>query len=306
MVGPKGAKGLCPKHYQAERLHSTAPPCSVDGCEKRSQTRGMCPMHYQRARLRGDVGGAEAERQRNVGVCSVEGCGQPMRKRGWCASHYAQWYKATRAKPFVEKRERNAGECSVEGCDQPSQTRGWCGSHYSQWYRSGQVRPFLYKWAAERKCLVCGKTDWPGNGRRYCSSACQQMYRRMTGRAPAINIRPTDHTTTCQQCDSLIDLNQTGKAGRRKRSDTLVCDPCRRAKSTRHGISVSVLYRRDGDKCGICSERIDMTLTAPHLFRASVDHVIPYARGGPHSLENTQLAHLWCNQVKHTREGFVI
>lgn len=239
-------------------------------------------------------------------TCSVEECAgliTPKSARGLCPLHYGRLLRLGSVDLPPKMQDR---PCSVDGCDTAARKRGWCAAHYSQWQREGVVRPFRYKWAAERLCLVCGKTEWEGKGRKFCSGACQQMHQRMIGRAPAVRVRPMSHAVTCRRCDSLIDLNETGNAGRRRRSDTLVCDPCRRAKWTRHGISVSVLHRRDGDRCGICSERIDMALTAPHLFRASVDHVIPYALGGPHTLDNAQLAHLWCNQVKHTREGFRI
>jgi len=49
-----------------------------------------------------------------------------------------------------------------------------------------------------------------------------------------------------------------------------------------------------------------MTLVYPDLFRASVDHIVPYAIGGSHEPDNLQLAHLWCNLVKSKRADFTI
>lgn len=37
--------------------------------------------------------------------------------------------------------------------------------------------------------------------------------------------------------------------------------------------------------------------------RAAVDHIVPLSLGGAHSLENVQLAHLFCNMRKGNRYG---
>lgn len=52
-----------------------------------------------------------------------------------------------------------------------------------------------------------------------------------------------------------------------------------------------VLYRRDNGVCGICHKRV-------RSEDASVDHIVPLARGGEHSYRNTQLAHRRCNARK--------
>jgi hypothetical protein len=97
-----------------------------------------------------------------------------------------------------------------------------------------------------------------------------------------------------------------GGKGKQKRSVlTMMCTDCQAARHLRHKMSVSVLAKRDGIGCGICQEPIDMTLRKPSLFGPSVDHVLPWARGGTHDPENLQLAHLWCNQVKQAQLNFV-
>lgn len=51
LVGKKGAKGQCPKHYR-----ESLPPCKIDGCKKKSYTSSslMCSMHYTRWKRTGD------------------------------------------------------------------------------------------------------------------------------------------------------------------------------------------------------------------------------------------------------------
>lgn len=56
------------------------------------------------------------------------------------------------------------------------------------------------------------------------------------------------------------------------------------------------------DVCALCGQPVDKTLKFPHPMSASVDHIIPIAKGGhPSALDNLQLTHLICNQVKSSK-----
>jgi 5-methylcytosine-specific restriction endonuclease McrA len=61
------------------------------------------------------------------------------------------------------------------------------------------------------------------------------------------------------------------------------------------------VYERDKWMCGICNEPVDKALKFPDVMSASLDHIIPMAKGGPHSYENTQCAHFICNSIKSDR-----
>lgn len=57
-----------------------------------------------------------------------------------------------------------------------------------------------------------------------------------------------------------------------------------------------------GDTCALCGAPVDFSLRFPHPLSATVDHIIPVSKGGhPSALENLQLAHLICNQVKSSK-----
>lgn len=54
--------------------------------------------------------------------------------------------------------------------------------------------------------------------------------------------------------------------------------------------------------CAICGQPVDKRLKFPHPMSATIDHIIPIAKGGhPASMDNLQLAHLIYNQVKSSR-----
>jgi 5-methylcytosine-specific restriction endonuclease McrA len=72
----------------------------------------------------------------------------------------------------------------------------------------------------------------------------------------------------------------------------------RRARKRRAGtieaIDRDYVYKRDRGICSICGGKVrkkDM----------SMDHIIPLAQGGAHSLTNVTLVHLQCNTRKRTR-----
>ena len=51
--------------------------------------------------------------------------------------------------------------------------------------------------------------------------------------------------------------------------------------------------------CALCGKPVDFSLKWPDPMSATIDHIIPVARGGsPDAIENMQLAHLCCNISK--------
>lgn len=65
-------------------------------------------------------------------------------------------------------------------------------------------------------------------------------------------------------------------------------------------INEKVVYLRDGWICQHCKKRVDKRLKHPNPMCASLDHIIPLTKGGSHTYDNVQLAHLQCNVNKHT------
>jgi hypothetical protein len=173
--------------------------------------------------------------------------------------------------------------------------RGWCATHYANWYRTGEdPKPLGYRWGNPELCRVCGSP--PGYGmRHFCSGACAFLWRKYRGKVPSHRL--------CVSCGIKIDLTKRGKGGQRVKATIKLCRRCKQDKR-KHGFSVTQLAERDGTDCGICGEAVDMTIRRRDpdgLMCASVDHIIPRARGGTNDPSNLQLAHLLCNHRKSDR-----
>ena len=60
------------------------------------------------------------------------------------------------------------------------------------------------------------------------------------------------------------------------------------------------VYERDGWVCGLCDLPIDSSLTWPHKWSASLDHVVPQSHMliPDHSASNLRAVHLQCNSMR--------
>lgn len=58
------------------------------------------------------------------------------------------------------------------------------------------------------------------------------------------------------------------------------------------------LFERDGGRCGICGELVDMSISPLEPNGPTIDHIRPKCRSGSNAWVNLQLAHERCNQKK--------
>lgn len=66
-------------------------------------------------------------------------------------------------------------------------------------------------------------------------------------------------------------------------------------------VSRSEVLRRDDWVCQLCYRPCDLTAVVPHPEAATLDHIVPLARGGMHTMGNLQTAHFMCNARKGDR-----
>jgi 5-methylcytosine-specific restriction endonuclease McrA len=61
------------------------------------------------------------------------------------------------------------------------------------------------------------------------------------------------------------------------------------------------IIAKDEPPCHLCGESIDYSLPHSHPRSFQVDHVLPRARGGSDTLDNSAASHRSCNRSKSDR-----
>lgn len=165
------------------------------------------------------------------------------------------------ARVFVRRRGGGGGGPAKPGGEVP---RAYCGGECR---RTGEA----LRLAALRPPRTCGDCAAPiGRSVTYCDTC-----------------RATRHAANRQRRKELerrLGLRQ-GQNNDRQRAKHygVEYEPIRRRR----------VYDRDGWCCGIiCRQPVDPALRYPDPMSASLDHVVPLSRGGPHTYANVQLAHL--------------
>jgi 5-methylcytosine-specific restriction endonuclease McrA len=164
-------------------------------------------------------------------------------------------------------------------------------------------------------CCECGGPV-PVGRRRYCSAVCGES----AARAVLLGRLADEFTRPCLGCgDQVRGVNRCEpcrlewrrvqrKADKRKARIAGTLPSGNHRGRARHygvayvpGITRRAVCERDGWVCGICGGPVDPDLKFPDVMSASLDHVIPMARGGGHVWGNVQCAHFLCNSIKSDR-----
>lgn len=177
-------------------------------------------------------------------------------------------------------------------------------------------------------CPWCGGswTAFGGRAKRqtYCSPKCRGLASRTVVSTPI-------HWTQCDQCDRWFAARLGAKrcseqcrasasrtaqqqwADKRDNSERIMrlyrmaiqeLD-IPRASMWRRTLT-DHLARRDGDRCGICNQWVDLDLPSGPRGNPdgpSIDHVVPVSQGGTDDLANLRLTHWACNNKRGNRGG---
>lgn len=164
--------------------------------------------------------------------------------------------------------------------------------------------------SSSAECGRCGATIARGAPGRWCSAACAPFEGTRVCALDGCGIvfRPSRAIDTC--CSELHGKAQYNRMSRADgRQSNPPWDDRRRANwKRRYALTRGAedaetfdyleVFERDDWVCGICDQAVDSDRSWPDPMSPSLDHIIPVARGGSHTRENGQLAHLRCNTRK--------
>jgi HNH endonuclease len=156
--------------------------------------------------------------------------------------------------------------CTLSDCNHLHRARGLCSTHYNQQFQPDQHPPVL------TACVVCGVLVLRAvdTARRHvCSVGCR---RALTFGASGVSNY----------------LWSTDAVSRARRVGAQIVDTFTREQ----------VFERDAWTCYLCNTVLDPEAPLFDPLSPTVDHVIPLAQGGDHSLANARTACLHCNSVK--------
>ncbi len=129
---------------------------------------------------------------------------------------------------------------------------------------------------------------------RFCSKSCARRSQIASGGHPFLEPGPILTDDERRERSFL-----KGERARRKRRARL-------AEVESEPYTLKQIAERDGYRCGLCGEEVDMTLKHPHPESASVDHILPLSLPGATDLKtNVRLAHLGENLARGNRVDWV-
>jgi 5-methylcytosine-specific restriction endonuclease McrA len=236
-----------------------------------------------------------------------KGCRQPLPDAVRLACRYycdSECKKAGRGSKSVVAD----GTCRIckAAIDPRSNYRNFCSVECrGKWdYKTGQLKAIADLERFTRQCIQCGNDYFSkASGAKYCGTACLKAKRQAGKRIPLL---------FCARCGDMFKQEH----GLQKYCSTTCCNGQRKKNyrmrqraRTQHlpGMTgrkawpMHELAERDGFKCGICHETVDMSLYRSKTYNPmspTVDHIIPLSKFGPNEWSNIQLAHHICNSRK--------
>ena len=213
-------------------------------------------------------------------TCRWPECDRPAKSYGFCPRDYQRGKtEGNYVDPWTTwkpKKPRYA-ECRWPECSiKEIKGRGLCRDHYRRAGIVGDMGEPWTLWNPGGHCIICGKwSDGPKHGRKYCSNACNMLgWKR----------------------ENPERIRELGREHRRRRRARIL-------ETQVESFTDKDIRMAHGDDCYLCGELINFKLKFPHPNSPSVDHIVPLARGGTHTLGNCAMTHWGCNNRKNVRDA---
>jgi len=328
------AKKLCDRHYRVFRKYGHTNNikdlqlvCSF--CKK--QFKISIPLsHTKYSKFCSTKCKADSIKKRSP-LCKFESCENKSRQiaGGFCQKHYERFLKY--GDPTIVKKLKKYPEnmvCKVEGCKNILLANFMCSKHYQMWKEHGDPKGGRYEYKIRkaithsdgtRTCSECEerlpianfhKDKNASDGyRSKCKNCRLKMVKKwylkdvITRRKVASDRRKKDPEKARKD-----DLERYGRDREKRIALATEHSHLRKARKkktkTERGISKLALKKKFGTKCYYCGKEMDFSVGKGRIFNrdmATIEHLIPLARGGEHTFVNTVLACRYCNISKNSK-----
>lgn len=290
----------------------TCPECGKEyagGREEKVYCSEVCRKKAEQRRYQQNRKQRQPQKQPITVVCL--NCGEQFvsaakgRKAEFCSTYCKEAHRRE-----IKKQQPTGRYCLTCGNELSSRSKEYCFDCINN--------PEVYTGKIEaRPCVVCGNVFRPKiDSSVCCSSLCASKYGAILNAAGGdtstiktcvvcgIEFHPLathKNQKTCgsDKCQQRLDIMHKTVTGKRK-------DIHGRRKAVIRGaeaekIDVLFVFERDKWVCQICGQPVDPSIEYPDLRCKSIDHIVPLSKGGKHTTENVQLAHLVCNISKGNR-----
>jgi 5-methylcytosine-specific restriction endonuclease McrA len=281
---------FCSEDCKLESYKSTVKFCKVEGCTKKATTNRMqlCSKHRSRQYAHGNTSTVlKLAKYPEGSICKVEGCGKKKLVSNFmCNQHYTMWRlhgDPKGGKYEMKVRKAIDHEDGTRTCSQCELRLAITEFHKDKTATGGRRSKC-------KKCRINHVKDWYEENKERQSG--REKKRR---RANVEKYAEKEALRYVKDREKRIGL-ATEHSHRRK---------ARKLKTViEKGISKSALKKKFGTKCYYCKKEMDFSVGVGRKFNkdmATIEHLIPLARGGEHTWENTVLACRHCNISKNAK-----
>jgi hypothetical protein len=282
-------KTFCSKSCHSQHLRENKPLCSLEGCGKKSGNLkgGLCPMHHTRMRNHGDPSVVLKVAKYEDGLkCKVDGCTREAKFKNYCSKHYQMWKK--HGDPKGGKHEYTIRKAITHSdgtrtCSQCNQRLPISEFHKDKNATDG------YR-SKCKKCRISNVQSWYSDNRERQSTR-EKIRRRSNPEKYAEKEALRYEKDKDKRLLLATEHSHLRKARKKK-------------VRTERGISKLSLKKIFGTKCYYCGIEMDFSTGSGRKFNrsmATIEHLIPLAKGGEHTFENTVLACRHCNISKNSK-----
>lgn len=250
-------------------------------------------------------------------------CGRPKDKRAkWCPGCRVQRKRTRQLKRYHSRTLRQSfscAHCGTQFIPKCANRKTFCSRDcsYAAQRAAATLRASLPKAPKPPKlvpCLTCGVEFEQVRRARFCGEECRKEMARRKSRNRSIEVSKASRRVICASCEQPFEREYGNDIPRKTCSDVCYARQLgmqqRRHKDTRRArrrnafvapVYRREIYERDGWTCQLCGDEVDRTAAVPDPLSATLDHIVPLAKGGTHEPSNVQLAHFLCNSVKGDR-----